>query len=213
MGALLDLDFERFLAGITECCEPMDFDSELLNAVSVESVVLGGHEHSFLAKAVSHSLRERDLEFASVGAFVVLVTDLVHVFTTDADGNPVRSIAAQLAKHEDGTPVYVGVERPLNNVLLGTLLSLSRNERIRVGTEFVRVLSDLVRLRCLSKSIRGNVVGGLRNLVRLLRFTVRDTGNNNAGRAGQKGRSRADVSADDLRFHVSDSMAVVPTRH
>lgn len=215
--ALARFELESLDAWFAEFSRPSDVDSQL-------DAELGSYYHDprrsgglVVTEAFSLALgptlsylRERNLEACISGFWVFPLNELVNFGSLDEYGNVVSSVAAGIGDDERGRILFP-LDSPIDMSWVRLLGSLPSDDLIRFLTECVRVFGNLVRFVSLGESTRSELICSLGIIVGVLRSTVGDASGDDRCSTNNERGCGSDVCADDLRFHDSDSMAVVPS--
>lgn len=186
---LADEELHSLLSGVPEFAHPahveLDVETERegddTDAVSAST---SGRICSInpVALSVLRYLRERDRDLAISGNTVVPAYQLFDFSSLEQDGRVDRVVAAAIGEPSDGG-FLIPLRAPLDVRWVGLLSGLGVSDRVRLLTEIIRVLGNLVRFGGLSDGLRRELVRGLRQPVRLLCTLVRDGGQDPADKS------------------------------
>ncbi|MFT4156518.1 MAG: hypothetical protein QM630_01095 [Microbacterium sp.] len=206
---LADEALDRLLMWVPEFADPSDIEfdgvaepgsshGDALSACSAdESLIL-----ERVALPALRYIRERDDKLATSGYAVVAPYNLVDITTRDDDGRIDSYIAAAIGDPEHGH-FLIELRLPFNMGWIRLLSGLSLSDRIRLLTEVVRTMGNLIRFARLSDGVRRELVRGLRDVVGLLRAAVRDASEQPTDQADDAGSGDADPSRGDVMHPFS----------
>lgn len=207
--ALADVELDRLLAGIPELADPTDIECHVTavrHAEPDDADVAGIRaDRRFLTRvfgAALRNIRERDNDILSSGHAIVSVYELIDSVARESDGGIHRDVTAAIGDPRDGG-FLIPLRTPLDVRWVGLLQGLGVRDRVRLLTELVRVLGNLVRFASLGESIRGDLIRCLGDLVGLLRAAVRDARKHPSDEPNDGRATDADPCSSDLIHAIS----------